>query len=536
MPYKDSKDPNIPDYVPKKYRSLFVSAFNSAYNSFDAGKTNAKSAEEYAFKVANSAVKKAKKKKKESLSFPSGTRFATEKEIEFILPLIENFIRELEKEEMLLDEYTIGSEIVISLAEAQINKESRTADVIAIQSGWSYNGNYYSKPVAESLATHLLSRKKIYLNHVSENEKKLGRDLRDWVATIEEAFGKDGKTQAKISFTTSEAGEFIFQEALKHPDQVQFSIDALARAREGEAEGKKGVVIEKFVFLDSLDVVDYASAGGKLIKAYASKRNSELNSLIEVSNMLKDAVGKKKIRAELDILMNTFINLLYKISWSYEEDNDESKKEQITGLVAEFLDEFNKLDLVTAFESKKRNKEGEEIMEVTLEKLKEENPEILEAYKKELETESNKQELVDKIAILELEVSALKESMTAKDVELVGKQSVLDSKEKELKDIKESLDKYILVETVKAKEDKVKSLLVDSKLGKFEELPDTIRETLLGKEKEEDIKVYIESLESFIATKSVINGAGNTASIEHRNEIKSLSDEDVVNLIKRNYR
>ena len=527
MPYKGPNDPKIPSYVPKKYRKLWVSAFNAAYHSSNGD-------EAYAFKVANAAVKKAKKKSKnkESLVFPKGTKFATEKETEKFSYIIEKYLNET-KEDPVLSDYTVPSELLISLAEAKINKESRTADIIALQKGWSYNGNYYNKEVAESLADHLRKRKKIYLNHVEEKDKKLGRNLRDWVATIEESYGNDGKTYAKISFTTSEAGEFIFQEALKHPEEIQFSIDALARAREGKAEGRSGTIIEKFVFLDSLDVVDYASAGGQLLRAYASKRNSELNSLIEVSNMLKDAVVKKKIRAELEILMTTFINLLYKISWSYEEETDETKKEQIESLVKEFIDEFNKLDLVKAFESKNKNKEGEEIMEITLEMLKKENPEILESFKKELEADGTLKDLESKVSDLEAEVTALKDDVSAKETTISEKEKALEDKEKELKEAKEQLEKYILAEKTKAKEEKIEGFLKESKLGDLNSMPETIKEVLLSKESDEDIKNYIESLESFIKDKGVISGAGKTTGDVRttESEKKALSDEEVAKLI-----
>ena len=52
-----------------------------------------------------------------------------------------------------------------NLTEATINKDERTVEVTALQSGWSKNGNYYSRDIAESLTEHLLAKRKVYLNH-----------------------------------------------------------------------------------------------------------------------------------------------------------------------------------------------------------------------------------------------------------------------------------------------------------------------------------------------------------------------------------
>jgi len=442
------------------------------------------------------------------------------------------------QEDTTVDDFTIGTSFRISLNEATINKDSRTADIVAITEGWSYNGRYYSKPVAESLSSHLLERKKIYLNHVEEKQKTLGRDLRDWVATVEESYGKEGKTYAKISFVENDAGNFIFKEALKHPDQIQFSIDAIARAREGEAVGRKGTIIEKFVFLDSLDVVDYASAGGKLITAYASKNMTDLDTLKEVADSLKDAVSKKVVRAELEILMGTFINLLYGISWSYEEEEEISKKEQINKLVKEFLEEFNGLDLVKAFESYK-NKEGEELMEVTLESLKKDFPEVLEQYKSEIEatdslTEKDEEitSLTSKISNLETEVSTLTEKSDTL-------QTDLDDKDSKLTEAEEKLNKYKFAEELSKKTTKVKELVKNSKLGDFDKLPEYIKQDLLNKE-EDKVSEAITALESFIVNPpvSVVEGAGETTSADEdtTDPIKSLPDDAVVEMIKRNRR
>lgn len=60
------------------------------------------------------------------------------------------------------------------------------------------------------------------------------------------------------------------------------------------------------------------------------------------------------------------------------------KKEKIEDLINEFLDEFDKIDIVKAFENKNKNIGGD-IMK--LDELKKDHPELYEAVKKEI-TES----------------------------------------------------------------------------------------------------------------------------------------------------
>lgn len=222
--------------------------------------------------------------------------------------------------------YDITERLIVSIQEGSINEESRTADIVAIQSGWSYNGNYYTKEVAESLSNLLLQRRKIFANHT--DDKKFGREIQDWVATVVESYGKDGKTYAKIKFCKDDLSNKIFEAALDFPDEVQFSIDALARVHEGEAEGRKGTIVDKIARLNSLDVVDYASAGGQLQRAYASRMESELSILKEAADALKDRVAKRYEKSRLSALFDVFMNMLYELSWSYEEEDDKSKERE----------------------------------------------------------------------------------------------------------------------------------------------------------------------------------------------------------------
>lgn len=468
MPYSGVSDKNLPDNVKKmssKMKKIWVSSFNSAFDS--ATEKGEKDPEAYAFKVANSAVKKASNKKKEAIEFPEGTEFVSDDEL-------------LEFEKIDITSHTKVDHFVVSLKEAQIDEEKHTADIVAIRSGWSYNGNYYSKEVAESLVPLLLQRKKIFCNHT--DEKKFGRKIQDLAAIIQESNAKDGSTLAKIWFNSNPAtGAWLFEMAQKHPEEVQFSIDAMARVHEGEMEGRKGCIVDKFVGLNSLDIVDYASAGGIVLRT-ESREEKELSILEEAASTLKDRVEKHVNRNKLEILMNMFVNMLYELSWAYEVDGETSKKEKIQELVDSFLEEFDDIDIVKAFEAK-QEKEG---VPMTLDEVKKDAT-LLASIKKEMvepEVNSVKESLIS-------EKAAVEAKLLAKETELQGAQS-------ELVTVKNELNGYKLKEELLARETNVRKIVSESELKDFDKLPEYIKKDLLNKEKEEDVKEAIKAIESVI--------------------------------------
>jgi cation transport regulator ChaB/outer membrane murein-binding lipoprotein Lpp len=494
MPYSGTSDSKLPPYIQKlglKFRKAWVASFNSAYSSYDPQKHKASNAEKYAFAVANSVVRKMKGKKKESVSFfPNGTKFVTAKEVELYDNIVEDYLKS-EQEIMKYDDYTIGDSIITSLKEATIDESSRTAEIVALVSGVSKNGNYYSKEVAESLAPFLLQRRKIYLNHVDESAKKLGRNLNDWVATVEESYGKDGKCNAKIRFSENQNGEFIFKEALIHPEEIQFSIDALARAKEGEVEGKKVTVIERFAFLDSLDIVDYASAGGKLVRAYASQAASDLSVIHEATQALKDRVEKYAEKEKLNILLNCFINMLYELSWTSEYESDEDKREAIQTLIDDFLTEFENIDIIKAFEAD-LNKEVEKM---NLSELKENHSDLLEEYKKEVLDSDVVKDKETKISTLEAKVSELNASL-----EQVN--SDLEKTKTDLTAASTIVDQYKSAEQLKEREEKIKTAIKEANLGEFESLPEYTRKDLMSKDTDESLTEAINALVALRASGS----------------------------------
>ena len=278
-------------------------------------------------------------------------------------------------------------------------------------------------------------------------------------------------------------------------------------------EGRKGLIVDKFIKLNSLDIVDYAAAGGVVQRTYASKEGSELDILQEASTLLKDRLAKRVEKNKLWILMDVFQNMLYELSWAVEESDDESKKDKIKKLIDEFLKEFENIDIVKAFESKKEKKDGGN-MSLTLAEVKKEHPGIVDALKKELaESEAAKAKedelrgYKDKSEALESKVEALEKDVKAKD--------------SDLKTATEELNKYKFKEELVEREQLVRSVVKESELGNYDDLPEYLQKDLMKKKEKEDIENAVKALEAISKSKSgKVEGAGDTKAASDKKETK----------------
>ena len=502
MPYSGISDKDLPDNVkklPKKYREIWVKAFNAAFHSYDPKKHKAPNAEAYAFAVAWAAVNKAKEKAKKKKK--------------------EGFDVDVE------DCVEVNESITVSLTEAKFDDEERSIEAVALESGWSANGVYYSKEVAESLAPFLLKRPKVFANHIRETKSVvIGRDVKEWAATITEAYGKDGKTYVKMVFTNNPMTSWIYDEVKRDPENVRFSIHAYVRGKKGKMEGKSGFIVEEFVEAVSLDVVDYDAAGGKAVRVLHSAFDSELVELFEgIIEDFREYVDKYSERRAVEALVMSFLDFLEKIRWNFYEDT-EDKRNDIKKLVKEFIKQLSQLDIVKAYESNHSKEGGDEDM--TLKELKEKYPELFEEVKESIIKEMNESEKIKK---LEEKAKEADELLT----ELEGIKEQLAGKEEELEKISEELEKLKAEKEAREKEELVKKLVGESKLGKFEDLPEYIQKDLLSKKDEEEIKQAISALESLSNSKKLINDAGKTKPPKTTTKDNKITVEDFFSAIRR---
>ena len=162
---------------------------------------------------------------------------------------------------------------VIDLSEATLDEENYTVKTAIIRPGWSANQRYYSPDILKA-ATPLFEGALAYADHPkrSEQKERPERSVRDRVGVFENATWA-GKPVANLRLI-GESQEWLWpwiKEAVKGtPGAGGVSINALGKARPGEAEGKKGVIVEAIEVVNSVDVVTTPAAGGRFEQLVAS--------------------------------------------------------------------------------------------------------------------------------------------------------------------------------------------------------------------------------------------------------------------------
>lgn len=162
-----------------------------------------------------------------------------------------------------------------SLKESVVDEVAKTIDVTLIEPGWSKNGRYYSKE-ALGKAVPIFDGAKCYVDHpkLSEEKDRPERSVRDLAGYYTNVRQSDtGALKGMLNISTKLGEEMypaIVTAATKKPDFIGLSINALGKTKMGEAEGRKGVIVEEFAQALGTDIVTTASAGGKFDRLMAS--------------------------------------------------------------------------------------------------------------------------------------------------------------------------------------------------------------------------------------------------------------------------
>lgn len=180
---------------------------------------------------------------------------------------------------------------VISLVEKSV-REDGTALIKVIKPGWGSSGFYSEGVLKRDLGKAFPKGTKMYWNHptAAEEKDRPERDLRDLAAELVEdtrydvngADGPGGYARAKVF----SAWRPIVAELAPH---IGTSIRALGKATQGEAEGRRGPIIEELSTGRSVDFVTMAGAGGKVVELFESAHERILKEAGDVDEKDKKA-------------------------------------------------------------------------------------------------------------------------------------------------------------------------------------------------------------------------------------------------------
>lgn len=166
---------------------------------------------------------------------------------------------------------------LMPLTESVMDGAAHEIDVTLIRAGWSANGKYYSRETL-GRAVPAFEGARAYVNHptVSEGKERPERDVRDmagYYKNVRQA--DDGSLKGTLKLIGRNGDDLmpLVNEALTNkPDLLGLSINALGKTKMGEAEGRKGVLVEEIVSArsTSTDIVTTPAAGGKFERLMAS--------------------------------------------------------------------------------------------------------------------------------------------------------------------------------------------------------------------------------------------------------------------------
>lgn len=177
-----------------------------------------------------------------------------------------------------------------------------------ISPGWGSSG-YYSQPVLESAGRDKVwpSGTHVFFDHPSESEAfdRPERSVRDLAAILDEDAHWDA-TEGALVATARVIGPY--RELVTDPvfvEAVGMSIRASAEARAGEADGRKGPIVTRFVEGLSVDLVTRAGRGGKVLAVLESARiearetlSQETRAILQVA--VEDVAGEDAYVIDFD--------------------------------------------------------------------------------------------------------------------------------------------------------------------------------------------------------------------------------------------
>jgi hypothetical protein len=136
-----------------------------------------------------------------------------------------------------------------------------------IKPGWSKNDRYYPAEMLKQ-RSNIFEGAKMFMNHATEAQDKQRPegDLRDWVANVTKVWPEaDGtiRATAKVIDPTFKQKLALLGEA-NMLNTMGVSIRAMGTAKDGEAEGRKGKIIESLLGARSVDFVTFPGAGGQV--------------------------------------------------------------------------------------------------------------------------------------------------------------------------------------------------------------------------------------------------------------------------------
>jgi hypothetical protein len=163
------------------------------------------------------------------------------------------------------------------VAETKLREQERNGRALIriITPGWGSSGYYPAEVLRRDGPTVFTAGTKLYLNHPTKTEEaeRPERDIRDLAGKLaSDAVWFDDGLYADVEYYNNHRPLIA-----AIGEDLDVSIRADGTYRTGEAEGRKGRIIEQLVRAESIDFVTRAGAGGKVARLMEAHTNDGTN-------------------------------------------------------------------------------------------------------------------------------------------------------------------------------------------------------------------------------------------------------------------
>ena len=162
----------------------------------------------------------------------------------------------------------------VPLVEKAVRRDG-TVPLKLIQPGWGSSG-YYAKEVLERDGPQVFRKgTKMYWDHPTAHEEaeRPERSLRDYAATLtSDARWMEQGPDGPGLYADASVLEAYRGTVDEIADHIGVSIRAMGRAKHGEAEGRKGAIVEAITSAKSVDFVTEPGAGGRILQLFEAAR------------------------------------------------------------------------------------------------------------------------------------------------------------------------------------------------------------------------------------------------------------------------
>ena len=198
---------------------------------------------------------------------------------------------------------------VVALQEGAVRKDG-SITVKVIQPGWGSSG-YYPPEVLERDGGKVFTKgTKMFWDHATPSQEadrpegELDRLAGEFVTDA--AWNEDGKAGPGLYADAKVFGRYRDAVAELAP-HIGVSIRAMGKAKEGEADGKRGPVIQSFTAARSVDFVTTPGAGGKILSLFEAARQAREETKVTEEQAVKLTAENEALRGEIATLRQALV-------------------------------------------------------------------------------------------------------------------------------------------------------------------------------------------------------------------------------------